>query len=162
VRLSWGDGPLVLVTVPEGWVAHESLLIRHLGAPPVWHDAPVSTESGDLVSQLADVIAWEIHAQAGTRRPLDQVHLLIADSLLDFFEIQLKPGASVPESTSLAAYEIRGLSRHSQHAPVNGMKERGRSRTFSAGAASLRAASSGRASQVRSARSPEGARTNGA
>jgi hypothetical protein len=42
------------------------------------------------------VIAWEIEAPTGVRRPLIKVSPLIADSLLDCFEIRLISGVSLP------------------------------------------------------------------
>lgn len=59
--------------------------------------APVSSDDDTVVKQLAAVIAWEMHAQAGVRRPLNEMPSLIADSLLDYFEVRLKPGADIPE-----------------------------------------------------------------
>ncbi|MBC6450245.1 hypothetical protein [Actinokineospora xionganensis] len=55
--------------------------------------------SGDnpIVKQPTAVIAWEMHAQAGVRRPLDEMPSRIADSLLGHFEVRLKPGADIPE-----------------------------------------------------------------
>ena len=38
-----------------------------------------------------------LDAQRGIRRPLDEIPLHIADSLLDYFEIRTKPGVSFPE-----------------------------------------------------------------
>lgn len=49
-----------------------------------------------LVQKLAQVIAWEMHAQAGVERPPDRVPALIADSLLDYFDIEAKQGVVLP------------------------------------------------------------------
>jgi hypothetical protein len=51
----------------------------------------------EVLRQLIAVIAWELDAQRGIRRPLDEIPLHIADSLLDYFEIRTKPGVSFPE-----------------------------------------------------------------
>lgn len=48
-----------------------------------------------LFQQLRRVIAWEIDAQVGVHRPVDQMATFIADTLLDFFDIRLLPGADV-------------------------------------------------------------------
>jgi hypothetical protein len=45
---------------------------------------------GDL---LRRVIAWELEAQAGVQRRVEDMPPLIADTLLDYFDITLKPGA---------------------------------------------------------------------
>ncbi|WP_436494192.1 hypothetical protein [Actinokineospora sp. HUAS TT18] len=57
----------------------------------------MSSDDDAVGKQLAAVIAWEMHFQAGVRRPLDEMPSLIADSLLDHFEVLLKPGADVPD-----------------------------------------------------------------
>lgn len=51
-----------------------------------------------LARQLADVIAWEMQAQARVERALDQMPPLIADTVLAFFEVRLRPGAVIPTS----------------------------------------------------------------
>jgi hypothetical protein len=51
----------------------------------------------EVLRQLIAVIAWELDAQTGIRRALDEIPLHIADSLLDYFEIRTKPGVSFPE-----------------------------------------------------------------
>lgn len=57
----------------------------------------MSSDDDTVVKQLAAVIAWEMQAQAGVCRPFDEMPSLIADSLLDYFEVRLKPGTDVPE-----------------------------------------------------------------
>ena len=49
----------------------------------------------EVVDQLRRVIAWEIEAQSGVRRRVEDMPPLIADTLLDYFDITLKPGADV-------------------------------------------------------------------
>ena len=49
----------------------------------------------DVYEQLRRVIAWEVEAQVGVERPLEQMPPLIADTLLDFFDVTLKLGADV-------------------------------------------------------------------
>ncbi len=47
----------------------------------------------EVVERLRRVIAWEIEAQKGVQRPVEDLPPLIADTLLDYFDITLKPGA---------------------------------------------------------------------
>lgn len=51
----------------------------------------------EIFDQVRRVIAWEVEAQLGVQRPIEEMPGLIADSLLDFFDISLKPGAQPPE-----------------------------------------------------------------
>ena len=51
----------------------------------------------ELADQLRRVIAWEIEAQVGVRRRVEDMPPLIADTLLDFFDIALKPNADVSD-----------------------------------------------------------------
>ena len=48
-----------------------------------------------VVDQLRRVIAWEVEAQTGAQRSIEDMPRLIADTLLDYFDITLKPGADV-------------------------------------------------------------------
>ena len=50
---------------------------------------------GEVVDQLRRVIAWEIEAQTGVQRRFEDMPPLIADTLLDYFDITLKPGDDV-------------------------------------------------------------------
>lgn len=52
----------------------------------------------EIVDQLRRVITWEIEAQLSVQRPIEEMPTLIADSLLDFFDVSLKPGAQPPAS----------------------------------------------------------------
>ena len=52
-------------------------------------------EHAEIVEQLRRVIAWEVQAQVGVERPIEQIPMLIADTLLDYFDIALKPGADL-------------------------------------------------------------------
>ncbi len=54
-------------------------------------------EPARVLTQLVNVIARELEAQAGVQRDLADMPPLIADSLLDFFEIRPKPGVKFPE-----------------------------------------------------------------
>ena len=47
------------------------------------------------LEQLVEVVAWELEAQLGVHRPMEEIPGHIADRLLDFFEITLLPGADV-------------------------------------------------------------------
>jgi hypothetical protein len=49
----------------------------------------------EVVEQLRRVIAWEIEAQLGVQRAPHDMPPLIADTLLDFFDVTLKPGADL-------------------------------------------------------------------
>lgn len=56
----------------------------------------MGAEQAEVADQLRRVIAWEIEAQKGVHRPVDAMPALIADSLLDFFDVTLKAGAQLP------------------------------------------------------------------
>jgi hypothetical protein len=49
----------------------------------------------EVAEQLRRVIAWEMAAQAGVKRAAPDLPPLIADTLLDFFDITLKVGVDV-------------------------------------------------------------------
>jgi hypothetical protein len=49
----------------------------------------------EVFDQLRRVIAWEMHAQAGMQRAVEEMPPLIADTMLDYFDITLKPGADL-------------------------------------------------------------------
>lgn len=49
----------------------------------------------EVFNQLRRVIAWEIEAQIGVKRRIEDMPPLIADTLLDYFDITLKPDADV-------------------------------------------------------------------
>lgn len=53
------------------------------------------TESSraEVFAQLQHVIAEEIEAQLGVERPVEAMPPLIADAVLDYFDVRLKPGA---------------------------------------------------------------------
>lgn len=53
------------------------------------------TARHEVYDQLRRVIAWEMDAQAGVQRALDAMPPLIAGSLLDYFDVALKPGADL-------------------------------------------------------------------
>ncbi len=60
------------------------------------HTEGVSEQTrADVFEQLRRVIAWEMEAQVGIGRPVEQMPALVADSLLDFFDVSLKAGAEV-------------------------------------------------------------------
>lgn len=48
-----------------------------------------------MFEQLRRVIAWEIEAQVGVERPVEQMPTFVADTVLDFFDVTLKPCADV-------------------------------------------------------------------
>jgi hypothetical protein len=49
----------------------------------------------EVSEQLRRVIAWEVEAQVGVERPVEQMPPLIADTLLDYFDVSLKAGTDV-------------------------------------------------------------------
>ncbi|MDC5699056.1 hypothetical protein OO014_17530 [Intrasporangium calvum] len=49
----------------------------------------------EVFEQLRRVIAWEVEAQAGIGRPVVRMPPLIADTLLDYFDVSLKAGADL-------------------------------------------------------------------
>lgn len=56
-----------------------------------------SHDQENVFEQVTRVIRWELDAQAGVRRPSSDLPPLLADSLLDFFDISLKPGVELPD-----------------------------------------------------------------
>jgi hypothetical protein len=59
-------------------------------------DGVTDAEGARTAQQLAQVIAWEMDAQVGVGRPVNKMPSLIADTLLDFFDIRAKPGVTLP------------------------------------------------------------------
>ena len=51
----------------------------------------------EVHDQLRRVIAWEMDAQVGVRRAVDAVPPLIADTLLDYFDVTLKPDVDLSD-----------------------------------------------------------------
>lgn len=49
----------------------------------------------EVIDQLRRVIAWEVDAQVGVQRAVQDMPPLIADTLLDYFEVRLKPGVDL-------------------------------------------------------------------
>lgn len=43
------------------------------------------------------MIAWEVEAQIGVERPVEQMPKFIADTLLDFFDVTLKSDADLSD-----------------------------------------------------------------
>jgi hypothetical protein len=52
-------------------------------------------QRAEVFDQLRRVIAWEVGSQLGVERPVDQMPPLIADTLLDYFDVSLKTGADI-------------------------------------------------------------------
>lgn len=50
-----------------------------------------------VFDQLRRVIAWEVEAQVGVHRAIEAMPPLIADTLLDYFDVTLKPGVQPPD-----------------------------------------------------------------
>ena len=50
----------------------------------------------ELAGLLAGVIAWELEAQNGVNRSPSQIPILLAGSILDYFEVRVKPGVTPP------------------------------------------------------------------
>ena len=64
--------------------------------PLIMQTTEVSDQSRDEVfEQLRRVIAWEVEGQAGIGRPVVLMPPLIADTLLDYFDVSLKAGADL-------------------------------------------------------------------
>jgi hypothetical protein len=49
----------------------------------------------EVFEQLRRVIAWEVESQLAVERPVEEMSPLIADTLLDYFDVSLKAGADV-------------------------------------------------------------------
>lgn len=54
------------------------------------------TADTEALALLTRVIEWEIQAQVGVNRTLAEMPHLIADTLLDFFEVRAKAGVEFP------------------------------------------------------------------
>lgn len=52
-------------------------------------------ERAEVVHHLRRLIAWEVEAQRGSQRRVEDMPPLIADTLLDYFDVTLKPGADL-------------------------------------------------------------------
>jgi hypothetical protein len=53
-------------------------------------------DSARLVQALTQVLGWELSAQLGVKRDPDQIPPLLADTLLDYFDIAVRPGVDLP------------------------------------------------------------------
>jgi hypothetical protein len=49
-----------------------------------------------MLRQLIGVIAWELDAQVGVNRPIEKMPPLVADTILDYFDVRLEPGRTPP------------------------------------------------------------------
>ena len=49
----------------------------------------------EVFDQLRRVIAWEVEGQLGVQRAVQDMPPIIADTLLDYFEVSLKPGVDL-------------------------------------------------------------------
>ncbi len=56
----------------------------------------MSQDRTEVVEQLRRVIAWEVEAQCGVHRAVEDMPPLIADTLLDYFDVAIKPGVDLP------------------------------------------------------------------
>ncbi|MBC2935174.1 hypothetical protein [Nocardioides sp. zg-1228] len=56
----------------------------------------MSTDRAEVIEQLRRVIAWEIEAQVGVQRAAEEMPPLIADTLLDYFDVAIRPGVDLP------------------------------------------------------------------
>jgi hypothetical protein len=52
-------------------------------------------QRAEVFEQLRRVIAWEVEAQTCVERPVEQMPTFVADAVLGFFDVTLKPGADV-------------------------------------------------------------------
>ncbi|MCW2766098.1 MAG: hypothetical protein JWO11_2057 [Nocardioides sp.] len=74
-------------------VAGERSLRRGLG-----QTTGVSDQTrAEVFEQPRRVIAWELEARVGVERPIEQMPPLLADTVLDFFDVSLKAGANVSD-----------------------------------------------------------------
>ena len=55
----------------------------------------VTTDRAEVFEQLRRVIAWEVAAQSGVARPTEEMSPLIADTVLDYFDVTLRDGADL-------------------------------------------------------------------
>ena len=58
------------------------------------NDDPGSELRRQVYQEVKAVIAWEMAAQAAIRRSFADIPALVADSILDFFDVVSKPGAT--------------------------------------------------------------------
>ena len=65
------------------------------GRPLDYGQAMNDEGRAEVADQLRRVIAWEVEAQTGVDRRVEDMPPLIADTLLDYFDIALKPGVDV-------------------------------------------------------------------
>ena len=49
----------------------------------------------EVYEQLRQVIAWEVRSQIGVQRAVQDMPPLIADTVLDYFDVALKPNADL-------------------------------------------------------------------
>lgn len=45
-------------------------------------------------TRCVGVIAWELGAQAGVNRPIQKTSPFVAGTILDYFDVRLKPGVT--------------------------------------------------------------------
>jgi hypothetical protein len=55
----------------------------------------IDSTRSEVCDQLRRLIAWEISAQMGVERPIEEMPPIIADTLLDHFDVTLKPGVDL-------------------------------------------------------------------
>ena len=66
-----------------------------------------------VAQNLTDVIAEEIEAQVGVLRPVDQMAPLIADAILDFFEVRTREGIEFSPRGNISEQEV--TCHHDSH-----------------------------------------------
>ena len=57
-----------------------------------------SPPRAEVFEQLRRVIEEEVGAQLGVERPIEALPPLIADAVLDYFDVVLKPGATLRDT----------------------------------------------------------------
>jgi len=74
----------------------------------VCHPRLVTSDASKTARDLAVVIADELSAQLGVRRDPAKIPPLIADAVLDYFDVILRTDAELPaDANDLGNYEVR-------------------------------------------------------
>jgi hypothetical protein len=72
-------------------------------------------ERKTVAQNLTDVIAEEIEAQVSVLRPVDQMAPLIADAILDFFEVRTREGIEFSPRGNISEQEVTGHHEQLTH-----------------------------------------------
>jgi hypothetical protein len=80
---------------PQPEVAYGSAKRTHGRCPGGQTTGTSDKARAGVFEQLRRVIAWEVEAQVGVERSLEKMPSLIADTVLDYFDVSLKAGADI-------------------------------------------------------------------